>query len=295
MAKKSHKSNKRTSTTSSAAFRKLYDLALHIRTLKPWEYFSSGDFFIQFPKFSDRMIVACTVDTPAYGFGILVYPNPAFFPEYLLAVNPTNLTERDHIESEAYALFFDPWEVLPPSAQKLLASIGVRSGKADLYPWFSHKIFGHPEADLFPADYPILSDILANLIMQYRSILEQQLNVDFEGGQVLIRMYHPKDALWYNFASHMDLPPKTPVVIEMREDSPKLAHLRNCPVSTEISRVEFDYGWDPEPVLDEKHKAPYFQMHILLADRISGEILTYYTCHPNDFMDAAFSAFAELI
>ena len=40
---------------------------------------------------------------------------------------------------------------------------------------------------------------------------------------------------------------------------------------------------------------PYYRMCVLFADRVSGKKLTYYSCHPDDFMDAAFTAWAELI
>lgn len=295
MSKKSKKSRKPSSVTGSAAFRKLYDAAVRILMLQPWKHFTSGDFFIQYPKNSERMILACTVNSLAEGFGILVYPNPAFCPDTVLSSDAFDISEREYIESEEYALFFDAWSELPASAQKSLISIGVTPTKTMLYPWFSHKTFGHPGADLSPADYPILSDILGNLIMQYRSVLEQGLMVDFAAGQALVRVYDAKADLWYNFASKMSFAPKTPVSITMRDDSPKLAALRKCPVSTKIARVEFDFGWVAEPVVDEEYKTPYYRMCVLFADRVSGKRLTYYSCHPDDFMDAAFTAWAELI
>ena len=58
MPKKPKKSRKPSSLIGSTAFRKLYDAALHILTLQPWNYFTSGDFFIQYPKNSERMIFA---------------------------------------------------------------------------------------------------------------------------------------------------------------------------------------------------------------------------------------------
>ena len=63
MLKKSKKSRKPSSLVSSAAFRKLYDAALRILMLQPWNYFTAGDFFIQYPKNSERMILACTVNS----------------------------------------------------------------------------------------------------------------------------------------------------------------------------------------------------------------------------------------
>ena len=295
MLKKSKKSRKPSSLVSSAAFRKLYDAALRILMLQPWNYFTAGDFFIQYPKNSERMILACTVNSLAEGCGILIYPNPAFCPDSVLSSDVFDISEREYIESEEYTLFFDAWSELPVSSQKLLTSIGVTPTQSALYPWFSHKTFGHPGADLLPADYPIFCDILGNLIMQYRSVLEQGLAVDFAAGQTLVRVYDSKADLWYNFASKIDFAPKTPVSITMRDDSPKLAALRKCPASTEITRVEFDFGWDSEPVVDEESKIPYYRMYVLFADRISGKKLTYYSCHPDDFMDAAFTAWAELI
>ena len=295
MPKKSKKNRKPSSLIGSTAFRKLYDAALHILTLQPWNYFTSGDFFIQYPKNSERMILACTVNSLTEGFGVLVYPNPAFCPDSILLSDVFVISEREYIESEEYTLFFDPWSELPASAQKLLTSIGVTPTKSTLYPWFSHKTFGHPGADLSPTDYPIFSDILGNLIMQYRSVLEQGLAVDFASGQALVRVYDAKSDLWYNFASKIDFAPKTPVPITMRDDSPKLAALRKCPASTKIARVEFDFGWDSEPVVDEESQMPYYRMYVLFADRVSGKRLTCYSFHPDDFMDAAFTAWAELI
>lgn len=295
MSRKSKKSRKPSSMTGSAALERLYEAAVRILMLQPWNHFSSKDFFIQYPKNSERMILACTVNSLAEGFGVLVYPNPAFCPDSVLLSDAFDISEREYIESEEYTLFFDAWSELPASTQKALTSIGITPTKTMLYPWFSHKTFGHPGADLSPADYPILSDILGNLIMQYRSVLEQGLLVDFAARQALVRVYDSKADLWYNFASKIEFAPKAPVSITMRDDSPKLTALRNCPASTKVTRVEFDFGWDAEPVVDEESQTPYYRMLVLFADRISGKKLTYYSCHPDDFVDAAFTAWAELI
>lgn len=64
--------------------------------------------------------------------------------------------------------------------------------------------------------------------MQYRSVLEQGLMVDFASGQALVRVYDSKSDLWYNFASKIDFVPKTPVAITMRDDSPRLSALRSA-------------------------------------------------------------------
>lgn len=295
MPKKSKKSRKPSSMTGSAALERLYEAAVRILMLQPWNHFSSKDLFIQYPKNGERMILACTVNSLAEGFGVLVYPNPAFCPDSVLSSDTSDISEREYIESEEYTLFFDAWSELPASAQKSLTSIGITPIKSMLYPWFSHKTFGHPRADLSPADYPIFSDILGNLIMQYRRVLEQGLLVDFAAGQALVRVYDAKADLWYNFASKMKFAPKAPVSITMQDDSPNLTALRNCPVNTKIPRVEFDFGWEAEPVVDEEGKTPYYRMLVLFADRISGKKLTYYSCHPDDFMDAAFTAWEELI
>ena len=50
MPKKSKKTRKPSSLIGSTAFRKLYDAALHIFTLQPWNYFTSGDFLYSILK-----------------------------------------------------------------------------------------------------------------------------------------------------------------------------------------------------------------------------------------------------
>ena len=122
MSKKSQKSRKHSSPSGSAAFKKLYDAAIHISMLQPWEHFSAGDFFIQYPKSGEKMILACTLNSPSDGFGVLVYPTPAFCPDAVFTSDALSLSERDCIESEEYTLFFYPWAELPASAQKSLVS-----------------------------------------------------------------------------------------------------------------------------------------------------------------------------
>ena len=99
MPKKSKKPRKPSSLIGSTAFRKLYDAALHILTLQPWNYFTSGDCFIQYPKNSERMILACTVNLLTEGFGVLVYPNPALCPDSILLSDVFVISEREYIES----------------------------------------------------------------------------------------------------------------------------------------------------------------------------------------------------
>lgn len=36
-------------------------------------------------------------------------------------------------------------------------------------------------------------------------------------------------------------------------------------------------------------------MYVLFADRVSSKKLAYYSCHPDDFMNAAFTAWTKLI
>lgn len=50
MSKKSKKSRKPSPVTGSAAFRKLYDAAVRILMLQPWNHFTSGDFLYSILK-----------------------------------------------------------------------------------------------------------------------------------------------------------------------------------------------------------------------------------------------------
>lgn len=295
-SKRSHKhSRKRSVSNHSVAFKKLYDTAFSLLTLQPWEHFNTEDFFIQCSKDGSDMILACTIDTPDDGFGVMIYPRQDLCPHSLLSSNDTSVSERDFIESEYYALYFDTWSDLPDQAQIMLRSIGVSPAAGSVYPWFARKTFGCLGMDLLPQDCAVLSDILNTLIMQYLSILDHQVEVDFEAGQSLVHMYNPQDKQWYNVAAKVDFSSKTPAPIQMREDSPKLAALRQCPESTEVLRVEFDFGWNPDPIFDKESGEPHYQMCVLFADRITGKLLPSFLCHPNDLMNAAFTAWEELI
>lgn len=70
--------------------------------------------------------------------------------------------------------------------------------------------------------------------MQLRALREGKLKPDFEGGDMLLRLYAPKDKLWMNVIVPFALPTNLPCPVLIREDSPKLRELKFLSVSDTI-------------------------------------------------------------
>lgn len=289
--KKPHKGEQK--LPDSELLRQANQIAAAIFSLRPWDQFPPERLFVQFSKDGQHMTVARTADPGECRTGIVLIPDTPALTRALTPVEeePADSDLRRWIESEYYAVYFVCAEDCPEDVHALL---GDAAGDS-LLPWFGYKRSGFPLRPIEEKDLPVLTELLGGLMMQYRCLLENRVQVDPEKGELLFRAYDEKTGLWQNFSYAVALPAPPLTMYSIREDAPRLSELRACPPNADKMRVEFDIGWLPDAVCDEDGSELYYNQLVLFADRTTGKALSFYNCRPDNLLDAAFTAFSDLI
>lgn len=129
------------------------------------------------------------------------------------------------------------------------------------YPWFINA----GQADL-------LIEALQNFAMAYIHFSSGRVQVDFEGGETLIREYSPERKEWLNAA--IPMPPVPLISVEQSfKDELLLQRLKNKAKNNNL--LEMDILYLPVPVKDKSDERPYFPRVLVLLDQKNGIILDH--------------------
>lgn len=265
-----------------------------IAKMHPWNQVDSSAPFAYIPTSTEDIIFFSCVQDANNSVGLMVFPSAQDYKSILSQKMTAREEGRRFIEMENYSIYFSHAEEVPLEMQHIYRRLSLNFPDG-LCPWIIHKRRGELGMPLEASELPFLLDCMGNFHMMIRSLTEGKLTPNFESGNMLLRSYSPKDKLWMNAVMPLCDLSNTSNPILIKEDSPKLQHLQTLSASNTLRRVEFDFGWLDEPVLDQPKTPPFFPMQVIFTDRQTGAVLSLYECHPKDFMDCAFTAWSEVI
>lgn len=273
----------------------LLDQLDEIVKLKPWKYVRPSDTFAYMPQNGNQNVVFFNCVRSGGVLGIVVYPSENAYYNVLRGQQSGKEERRQFIEMESYSIFLGDKEQVPAPMMNIFRRIGVDFGDG-MWPWIACKHRGYVTRTPNEEDIVFLADAIRNFGHQLSALLEKGLRVDFNRGEMLMRLFDVKKGGWENAAVPF-LPPQEeyPVIVLREENNPQFKTLRACPVSASVPRMELEFGWKENPVQDEPNTTPYFPAVVALANRLTNEPLASYTCRPEDLNDCAYSLLAEAI
>jgi hypothetical protein len=274
----------------SEEWRGLYEAAVRVKGLAPWEWMTEADVFgVQNPE-TDELGFVSVMGMLGEHLAMSLYLGPEGLYEFWAfegmghLLDPEGLLELPQLQ----ASFEDRGE-LHDKDRKVIKELGLkfrgrnawpmfRSYGPGLYPWFVEA----PEARFLTYALDQLTDV-APRFRETPSLLEPP------GGEsrLLVRVPREEDGALVWEDRVMDVPPPEPRTIEIEMDPRVVEDLERLPRGGNL--IEIDFFRMPAAVREKKAR-PYFPYMLLMVEAGSGAPLGMDLLKPDPSLEAAWAS-----
>lgn len=259
----------------------LYDIAANIKELKPWEYLSDIDIItLELPN--NEPIYCSIMGQAGQCYGIAAYIGYDAISNFHTMLRTTDIPPEQMIryqDDNVILCYFGDREELTSKELKLIKDLDLKFRGRNNWIYFHHFKRGYVPFMLDQEEVIKETEILRNLFMALRSYIEEGLEVDFEDGNTLMRIYSPEDELWLNFEAPIKVPSKQ-FIAPVLEDELLITKLRQ--MRQNKGDWEFDIAYLNTTINDKEYDRPVNGRICILADRKLGMIISQDMLTPLD-------------
>lgn len=251
-------------------FKELYEVALKIKKMEPWKYFYDMDIItILLPDFEEPIYCSIMGRAGEY-FGIGVYPGFYSFSGFLKisegkvpfhqAIRYTNNLQctfgnRDELDKKQY---------------NLIKELGFKFRGKNNWTYFESNSKGYIPSILNEGEVLLMLDVFKNLYMAIKKYIENDIEVNFENGETLLRRYDGKENLWLTHSAPLIIPQiKSDVCVI--QDELLISRLKNKKCNN--GRIEMDVVYLNTPIRDKKYEIPVLPQIAICTDIDEGIIV----------------------
>lgn len=271
---------------TSEEWRRLYEEAIRLKELAPWEWMTETDIFgVQNPEtdalgfvsvmgmLGEHYAVSLYLGSEGlYAFQDLEEAESLFSPESLLEIPQLQVSFEDRDE-------------LQEQDRKTIKALGLkfrgqnawplfRSYRPGLFPWFLEA----EEARFLTYALQQLQDV-ARRFREDPALLEPASDESY-----LVRVAHRQDGTLVWEDRSVEVPPPEPAPISIYLDVQTLESLKGMPSSQQV--VEMDFFMLPVPIQEDKTRRPFFPYMLLAVDAQGGMILGNEMLQPEPSREA---------
>ena len=254
-------------------WRELHEAAGAIKMLEPWKYLYDDEFFtIQLPG-REEPIYCSVMGAAGECFGIGMYPgNEAFARLKRMA----NAPEGEPmflwgLMQTCVNCYYGDREELTKEERAVLKELAIKyRGRNQWVHFRSHKE-GLPLRPIDQEEAALTIEVMRNLFMALRAVLEGRIKVDFEKETLFRWRDEKKKDQW--FCAAVPWPKELPFPMAIPEIEEEFLTRMNAVKKTK-RRVELDVFYLPFPIRQDEGRCPRC---FLAVDAISGEMLGQHT------------------
>lgn len=267
-------------------WRRLYEAAVLVKELSPWEWMTETDVFgVQDPETGEIGFVS-VLGLLGEHFGVSLYPNPrALYDFWALEeagpeINPDALLEIPQLQAS-----FEDRDQLDNRDREVIKELGLkfrgrkewpmfRSYRPGFLPWFLEAEEARSLAEAL--------DQLLEVAPRFRE--DRSLLVPEDESTYLVRVPHQEGGTRVWADTVMEVPPPEPVSIQIEMNSEALESLESLPQSGH--EFEMDLFMFPAPIQGEKGDRPVFPYMLLVVDAGSGMVVGTELLEPVPSLEA---------
>ena len=255
-------------------WKELYAVAQNINQLAPWNFLWESDLITVMLPEREEPVYCSVMGRGGECYAIGIYPGyesiDAFYRLAASANDEGNSTFSSLVlgfEQDCLACHFGNREEVSPEDREVYSSLGLRFRGRDEWIYFRSMNPGYIPWHINYEQADLLIQVLQNFAMALTYLLSEKIEVDFEGGETLLRFYSPEKELWLNMAVKM--PPRPVVIPKLIVDNDILmSQLKKCKFNG--AQLEFESTYLPAPIQEKKSDRPRLPRLILLIDKKSG-------------------------
>ena len=271
-------------------WRRLYEAAVLVKELSPWEWMTETDVFgVQDPE-TDEIGFVSVLGFLGEHFGVSLYPNPrALYDFWALEeagpeINPDALLEIPQLQAS-----FEDRDQLDNRDRQVIKELGLkfrgrkewpmfRSYRPGFLPWFLEAEEARSLAEAL--------DQLLEVAPRFRE--DRSLLVPEDERSYLVRVAHQEGPTRVWEDTVMEVPPPEPVSIQVEMDPGALESLESLPQSGH--EFEIDLFMFPAPIQEEKGDRPVFPYMLLVVDAGTGMVVGTDLLEPLPSLEAMWSS-----
>lgn len=250
-------------------WQEIYSLAMMIGEYSPWEIINEKTAFIYFAKDGKHAYIFKILGNTFGNCGIACYPG---FDEYisahrLMLENPKNEPAM-YMQTAIYGLW-DCRENVSADNKKLLKELGLKCRGDGSWLHFEKyderqlpRMLTDDEAEAF-------ADALGNFYMMLKAVFENNLPVDFENGEAVMRKYAGNNT-WHNGAVPWELFEEELSSYVIINNTPHIKKIKK--MLTQSYSVEIDERCLKNPICDDRTGVMCFPVLITVVDAKNGYI-----------------------
>jgi hypothetical protein len=253
-------------------WRRLYEAAVGVKELSPWEWMTETDVFGVHDPETEEIGFVSVMGMLGEHFGVSLYPNPrALYDFWALEeagpeINPDALLEIPQLQ-----VSFEDRNQLEERDRKVIKELGFkfrgrkewpmfRSYRPGFFPWFLEAEEARSLA--------VALDQLLEVAPRFR---EDRRLLAPDEESYLVRVPHQRSGTRVWEDTVMEVPPPSPVSIQIEMDPGALESLESLPQSGH--ELEMDLFVFPTPIQGEKGARPVFPYMLLTVHAGSGMVL----------------------
>lgn len=262
-------------------WKELYEVAIKIKELKPWEHLWDVDIItLALPDMEPCYCSVMGGGGECYGIG--AYLGFEAISNFHKMLNKEDIPPEQMIryqDNNVIVCYFGNREELTSKELKLIKDLGLKFRGKNNWLYFHSFKKGYVPYILDQEEVLRETEILKHLYMSLRAYIVEELKVDFEKGNTLMRMYSPKDELWLNFEAPLQIPADQYIVPALKDEVlvSKLDKLKQSRAVWEL-----DIAYLGSTINDKKYDRPINSRICILSEKKSGMIINQTMLTPMD-------------
>jgi hypothetical protein len=261
-------------------WKELYEVTIKIKALKPWEYFWDMDVVTIILPNLDEPVYCSIMGRGGEFYGIGTYIGfEAIDGFYRISRSDKLPVEQMPRYQNLLMCNFGSRDELRKDQLEVIKKLSYKFRGKDNWIYFNSHEPGYTPYILDSEEVILLTEVFKNLFMAIRAYIENDLKVDFDNGETLLRRYDEKDKMWYTHNAPMLVKPiQYPVPV--LQDELLISKLSKEKLNNE--KIEIDILYLNTPINNKSLKRPILPKMIVLADCSSGSILDYSMLEQGD-------------
>lgn len=266
---------------SLSEWKRLYELAIEYKNLKPWQHICEAD-HILFKPFKNDIICACSV----LGYeridcrGAAIYIGDNAVQDYFDFIDRANIPNYQNFRFQSYiAVYFGSRDETTPRDRQIIDRLGYKFRGRNNWVYFRKydKVFAPSELKRNEVLDMITS--LAELNELLKAYIEDEVSVDFEEDEILMREYNNEENSWINYATKFEVPGAYYKIYDLDNE---LEKRRLKKKKSSFSVIEADVIYLPTIIDDDRFEGPILPRFLTVVDEKREYIIEQYPLKPSD-------------
>ncbi len=275
-------------------WRQLYEVALDITVMHPWEEMYDTDIVTIKLRGKDEPYYFSILGYAEECYGIVCYMGDDSFGA-MLDFTKSGIEEPTDmmIRQDSLTMYLGDRDEVEKADYETIKALGYKFRGKNRWMYFQSFKARFAPCRMNKDEVLLLTEYYEHLLEALKEHLKGGLEVDFEGGQSLTRYFSEDKQAWVTEALPVNMPSSKFPSVKMSDGSQFDALKAKKKIKAEL---ELGLVLMPTSISDKKFDRPYFPLLLVLADRSNGMVIKYELIEPDgDYIAAVFGAMADFI